>query len=82
MPNVLIHCKPAILEHLDALKVVVTVGTISDSDNEIDLIADDIPYEAPNDAGVYEDPDRQYCDRVGIDWDQINCIETLNPTTK
>ena len=82
MPKVLIHCKPSILEHLDALKVVVTVGTISDSDNEIDLIADDIPYEAPNDAGVYEDPDRQYCDRVGIDWDQINCIETLNPTTK
>ena len=80
MPKVLIHCKPSILEHLDALRVVVTVGTISD--NEIDLIADDIPYEAPNDAGVYEDPDRQYCDRVCIDWDQINCIETLNPTTK
>ena len=77
MPKVLIHCKPSILEHLDALKVVVTVGTISD---EIDLIAEEIPYEAPNDEGVYEDPDRQYCDRVGIDWDQINCIETLNPT--
>ena len=72
MPKVLIHCKPSILEHLDALKVVVTVGTISD---EIDLIAEEIPYEAPNDEGVYEDPDRQYCDRVGIDWDQINCIE-------
>ena len=74
MPKVLIHCKPSILEHLDALKVVVTVGTISD---EIDLIAEEIPYEAPNDEGVYEDPDRQYCDRVGIDWDQINCIEAL-----
>ncbi len=76
MPKVLIHCKPSILEHLDALKVPVTVGTISP--DEIDLIADDIPYEAPNDAGIYEDPDQQYCDRVGIDWDQINCIEALS----
>ena len=75
MPKVLIHCKPSILEHLDALKVPVTVGTISD--NEINLIAEDIPYEAPNNEGIYEDPDRQYCDRVGIDWNHINCIEAL-----
>ena len=75
MSKVLIHCKPSILEHLDTLKVVGSVGTISD--NEIDLIADDIPYEAPNSEGIYEDPDRQYCDRVGIDWEQINCIEAL-----
>ena len=66
----LIHCKLDALTHLQSLGL-----NYQESDGELDVIVDDIPYEVID--GYYQDPDEQFCERLGIDYDLVNCIEAV-----
>ena len=66
--QVLIHFKLDALTHLQSLGL-----NYQESDGELDVIVDDIPYEVID--GYYQDPDEQFCERLGIDYDLVNCIE-------
>ena len=66
--KVLIHFKLDALTHLQSLGL-----NYQESDGELDVIVDDIPYEVID--GYYQDPDEQFCERLGIDYDLVNCIE-------
>jgi hypothetical protein len=72
--SVVIHCKPEYNPGLDICSlpgVRVELNTIND---EIDVYVDDIPYEVLR--GDYQDPDEQLCEHYGIDYDQVNMIES------
>jgi len=64
----LIHFKESAYQHLDILGLKYT-----QSDGELDVIVDDVPYEVHN--GIYQDPDVLLCEHYGIDYDYVNCIE-------
>ena len=66
----LIHFKESARMHLKDLGLNYTK-----SDNELDVIVDDVPYEVRD--GIYQDPDEQLCEHYGIDYDQVNCIEAV-----
>ena len=68
MNQVTIHLKPSAFEHLNFLGL-----DYKESDNELDVIVDDVPYEVRD--GIYQDPDEQLCEHYGIDYDYVNCIE-------
>ena len=68
--QVLIHFKLDALTHLQSLGL-----NYQESDGELDVIVDDIPYEVID--GYYQDPDEQFCERLGIDYDLVNCIEAI-----
>ena len=68
--QVLIHFKLDALTHLQSLGL-----NYQESDGEYDVIVDDIPYEIID--GYYQDPDEQFCERMGIDYDLVNCIEAV-----
>ena len=70
MNKVLIHFKDYATKHLDNLGLKYT-----ESNGELDVIVDDIPYEVVD--GYYQDPDEQLCERLGIDYDLVNCIEAI-----
>ena len=64
----LIHFNESARMHLKDLGLKYTK-----SDNELDVIVDDVPYEVRD--GIYQDPDQQLCEHYGIDYDYVNCIE-------
>ena len=68
MNKVIIHCKNSLYEFItnSGLDYI-------DQGNEIDVIVDDIAYTV--NGTVYQDPDEQFCEHYGIDYDQVNCIE-------
>ena len=68
--QVLIHFKLDALTHLQSLGL-----NYQESDGEYDVIVNDIPYEIID--GYYQDPDEQFCERMGIDYDLVNCIEAV-----
>ncbi len=68
MNQVLIHFDKGAREHLNILGL-----KYQESDGELNAIVDDIPYEVVD--GFYQDPDIQFCDKLGIDYDYVNCIE-------
>ena len=47
----------------------------TDTNEELDVIVDDVPYEVHD--GYYQDPDEQLCEHYGLDYNQVNCIEAL-----
>ena len=61
---------PLSLNHLKDLGLNYTK-----SDNELDVIVDDVPYEVRD--GIYQDPDEQLCEHYGIDYNLVNCIEAI-----
>ena len=54
--------------HLNDLELEYTLH-----ENELDVIVDDIEYEVVD--GCVQDPDEQFCEHYGIDYDLVNCIE-------
>ena len=68
--QVLIHFKLDALTHLQSLGL-----NYQESDGEYDVIVNDIPYEIID--GYYQDTDEQFCERMGIDYDLVNCIEAV-----
>ena len=68
MTSIIVHFKESALDHLDDLGFSYTPNN-----GEYDVIVDDVPYEIVD--GTYQDPDQQFCEFYGIDYDQVNCIE-------
>jgi len=68
MNQVLIHFKLDALTHLQSLGL-----KYQEHDGELNVIVDDIPYEVID--SYYQDPDQQFCEHYGIDYDLVNCIE-------
>ena len=70
MRNILIHCKPSLLDQVKEMGLYYTHS----NNGEVDVIVPDI--ETPDHInGVYIDPDIQLCNHYNIDYDQVNCIE-------
>jgi len=67
--NILIHCKP---EYLPTIKKLGL--DFVDYEDEITVIVPDVEYKVID--GYYQDPDEQMCEHYGIDYDQVNCIES------
>ena len=42
-------------------------------DNELDVVVEDVEYTHSD--GIYQDPDEQFCEHYGIDYELVNCIE-------
>ena len=68
--QVLIHFKLDALTHLQSLGL-----NYQESDGELDVIVDDVPYEVH--GGFYQDPDEQLCEHYGINYDLVGCIEAV-----
>ena len=74
-PNyVVIHCKPSLKDYLNENNINWTYSKDFGYD-ELDVIVNDVPYEIMD--GTYQDPDEQLCEHYGIDYNQINCIESM-----
>ena len=43
--------------------------------DELDVIVDDVPYQVID--GYYQDPDVQFCEHYGFNYDLVNCIEAM-----
>jgi hypothetical protein len=71
MKQVLIHCKPEILNHWQ-LRDGNIYYTHNVANGEVDLLVDDVDYDPDH---YYVDPDEQLCDYYMIDYDLVNCIE-------
>ena len=70
MRNILIHCKPTLLDQVKEMGLYYTHS----NNGEVDVIVPDI--ETPDTIdGVYIDPDQYLCDFYELDYDQVNCIE-------
>ena len=72
MRNILIHCKPSLL---DQIKEMGLYWNHSHTNyGEIDVIVPDI--ETPDHIdGVYIDHDQYLCEFYELDYDQVNCVE-------
>ena len=70
MQNIIIHCKPSLLETVQQLNL-----TYEDHPSEIDVI---LPYtkEVEDINNKYSD-DEEFVNQFGLDYDQINCIELI-----
>ena len=66
----IIHCKPDYADRLFDLASEHFFNMFI-KDDEVHIIVDDVPY----DPADHNDPDVQLCNRYGIDWEQVNCIE-------
>ena len=66
--KVIIHCKNSLYEF-----ITNSGFDYIDQGNEIDVIVDDVAYTV--NGTVYQEPDEQFCEHYGIDYDQVNCIE-------
>ena len=72
--SVLVHVKPTLARWLTDNNIKWNWSEEHGFD-EIDVIIDDIPYEILR--GDYQDPDEQLCEHYGIDYNQVNMIESL-----
>ena len=68
MNQVLIHLNKGALYHLKELGL-----KYQETEDELDVIVDDVEYKVID--GYYQDPDEQFCEHYGIDYDYVNCIE-------
>ena len=68
MNKVIIHCKNSLYEFITKSGL-----DYIDQGDEIDVIVDDVAYTV--NGTIYQDPDEQFCEHYGIDYDQVNCIE-------
>ena len=78
--SVLIHCQPAIEDSIQ--KTSLCWEYMEDQDvPEIDVIVENVDYldgNHPSKNGIWEDPDVQLCEHYGIDYDLVNCIESVS----
>jgi len=70
MNQVLIHLKESYLNQVKKLGYDYKIN-----DNEIDVILPDVDYDL---SSVIVDPDEQFCDHYGINYDYVNCIELVS----
>ena len=76
MLNVMIHMKMSALDLIKELGYYYEIN-----DNELDVIVQDVEYKNgnhPDQNGIWEDPDIQFCNHYGIDYDLVNCIELVS----
>ena len=70
MRNILIHCKPSLLDQIKEMGLYYTHS----NNGEVDVTVPDI--ETPDTVdGVYIDPDQYLCEFYELDYDQVNCVE-------
>ena len=70
MNNVLVHCKPSLLDSIKEMDLYYTHSP----NGEVDVIVPDI--DTPDHInGVYIDPDQYLCEFYCLDYDQVNCVE-------
>ena len=76
MRNILIHCKPSLLDQIKEMGLYYTFNQTPGSFGygEVDVIVPDIDTPDTID-GVYIDPDQYLCDFYELDYDQVNCVE-------
>ena len=71
--QVLIHCKPQILDNEELINNSnLLVADVNDY-GEVDIYVDGVEYKVTD--GYYQDPDEQLCEHYGIDYEDVNCIE-------
>ena len=73
MNQIVIHMKKSALDHIKELQLTHFI-----TNDEIDVIVDEFEYRDGNDPsqdGVWEDPDVQLCNDLGINYNLVNCIE-------
>ena len=67
---------------MNALDLIKELGYYYEiNDNELDVIVQDVEYKDgnhPDQNGIWEDPDIQFCNHYGIDYDLVNCIELVS----
>ncbi len=69
--KVLINFDKGAKLHLNSIGI-----SYKESAKELHAIVDDLEYEIID--GIYQDPDVQFCDKLGIDYDYVNSIEAYN----
>ena len=76
MRNILIHCKPSLLDQIKEMGLYYTFNQTPGSFGygEVDVIVPDIDTPDTID-GVYIDPDKYLCEFYELDYDQVNCVE-------
>ena len=80
MNQIVIHCHPTLLETIKNLGYDWSFSQ-QFKEREIDVFVDNIEYKDgnhPDMNGYWEDPDIQLCNHYGIDYDQVNCLESLD----
>ena len=80
MNQIVIHCQPTLLETIKNLGYDWSFSQ-QFKEREIDVFVDNIEYKDgnhPDMNGYWEDPDIQLCNHYGIDYDQVNCLESLD----
>ena len=77
--QVVIHCKPIVIHFPNTVDVKNHLNDLGLEynliDNELDVIVDDVPYQVID--GYYQDPDVQFCEHYGFNYDLVNCIEAM-----
>ena len=74
---VVVHCNPSMLPMIEELGYNWNYSKRFGSD-EVDLILQDVEYlngNHPDKNGIWEDPDIQFCNHYGLDYEQVHCIE-------
>ena len=70
MQNIIIHCKPSLLETVQQLE-----HTYRDYYDEVDVI---LPYtNEVEDLNNKYDSDAEFVNHFGLDYEQVNCIELI-----
>ena len=69
MQNVIIHCKPSLLQTIKDLEL-----DYQDMYDEIDVT---IPYTFDVEDVNNSTEDDEFCSHFGLDYDQVNCIELI-----
>jgi len=70
MNNVLIHFKTSYLDQIKKFGYDYKIV-----DNEVDVIVPNLDYDYNHSV---MDPDEQLCYKLGLDYDQVNCIELVS----
>tara|TARA_R100000353_G_scaffold174253_1_gene141812 strand:+ start:1095 stop:1307 length:213 start_codon:yes stop_codon:yes gene_type:complete len=70
MQNIIIHCKPSVLETVQQLN-----HTYRDYYDEVDVI---LPYDSKvEDINNSTSNDEEFVNHFGLDYEQVNCIELI-----
>ena len=70
MQNIIVHCKPSLLETVQQLNL-----TYRDYHDEVDVI---LPYDSKVEAiNNSTSDDEEFVNQFGLDYEQVNCIELI-----
>ncbi len=76
MSYVLLHCQPTLKDRLIELNIPFSYSA-KYGKSELDAIVQDVDYDPDHD---FVDPDEQLCEELGINYQQVNCIEASDLT--